>query len=330
MRRPTRCSTRGPSVIFSGGVYVTWAITGSVRVRVTRVGGLNASSAASSSARCRSHSTARSDAVDHYSSRRPRRGVPAGGNATSPIAAGPHLLLLNQSGSLYRWDGAAAQPILTTASAPAGITPIVIEPILNVAADASGTSVFVMFSSSSVPAGVPLFASPRAGADAWQVLYRYNFNGTALSNAQPIVALQVRAEGHTGGGMVTLDDGTVLFATGDNGDAGEDGRQYAQDAANHLSKILRINPTTASVTVLGIGVRNVQRLFVNPNNGDPRLEFVDLGGAMRRNSIACRSRLSWRRRREFRLGSKRRRSSRSRRHLLYRPCGRRGRCGTST
>jgi hypothetical protein len=42
MRRPTRCSTRGLSVIFSGGTYVTWTITGSVRVRVTRVGGMNA------------------------------------------------------------------------------------------------------------------------------------------------------------------------------------------------------------------------------------------------------------------------------------------------
>ena len=206
--------------------------------------------------------------------------VPAGGNATSPIAAGPHLLLLNQAGSLYRWDGAAAQPILTAASAPAGVTPIGGEAMLNVAADASGTSVFVMFTSSSAPVGVPQHASPRAGANAWQVLYRYNFNGTALSNAQPIVALQVRSAGHTGGGMVTLDDGTVLFATGDNGDACEDGREYAQDAANHLSKILRIDPTTASVTVVGIGVRNVQRLFVNPNNGDPRLEFVDLGGAI--------------------------------------------------
>ena len=266
---------------FSGGTYVTWTITGSVRVRVTRLAGPNAVvsgvfinagvPANQPPAVTPSTITLRADLVGT---------VPAGGNATSPIAAGPHLLLLNQTGSLYRWDGAAAQPILTAASAPAGVTPIGGEAMLNVAADASGTSVFVMFTSSSVPVGVPQHASPRAGADAWQVLYRYNFNGTALSNAQPIVALQVRSAGHTGGGMVTLDDGTVLFATGDNGDAGEDGRQYAQDATNHLSKILRIDPITASVTVAGIGVRNVQRLFVNPNNGDPRLEFVDLGGAI--------------------------------------------------
>ena len=112
------------------------------------------------------------------------------------------------------------------------------------------------------------------------MLYRYDFNGTALSNPQAIVAFQVNMYGHTGGGMVVLGDGSVLFATGDNGDSGEDGRQYAQDPANHLSKILRINPSTSAVTLLAVGVRNVQRLFVNPNGGDPRLEFVDLGGAI--------------------------------------------------
>ena len=42
MRRPTRCSTRGPSVVSPAARYVTWTITGSVRVRVTRLGGTNA------------------------------------------------------------------------------------------------------------------------------------------------------------------------------------------------------------------------------------------------------------------------------------------------
>jgi hypothetical protein len=203
-----------------------------------------------------------------------------GGNATSPIVAGAQLLLLNQTGSLYRWNGSAPQQILSAGSAPAGVTPVGNESIVNVAANSAGTSLFVMFTSSTVPAGVPQYASPRPFADAWQVLYRYDFNGTALSNPQGIAALQVRTDGHTGGGMLALDTGPVLFATADNGDAGEDGRQYAQDAGNHLSKILRIDPGTGAVTVLGMGVRNVQRLFLNPNNGDPRVEFVDLGGAI--------------------------------------------------
>jgi hypothetical protein len=48
----------------------------------------------------------------------------------------------------------------------------------------------------------------------------------------------------------------------------------------HLSKIFRINPSTSVVNLLAVGVRNVQRLFLNPNGGDPRLEFADLGGAI--------------------------------------------------
>lgn len=204
----------------------------------------------------------------------------AGGNATSPVVAGSQLLLLNQAGSLYRWDGTAAQTILTAAAAPQGVSPLGSESILNVAANSAGNPLYVMFTSSTAPAGVPQVPSPRPGADAWQVLYRYAFSGTALSSPQAIVALQVRSDGHTGGGMLALDTGPVLFATGDNGDAGEDGRQYAQDATNHLSKILRIDPATGTVAVLASGVRNVQRLFLNPNNGDPRVEFADLGGAI--------------------------------------------------
>ena len=59
---------------FSGGTYVTWTITGSVRVRVTRLGGANAVvSGVFINAGAPGQSTTRSDTVDHYSSRRPRR-----------------------------------------------------------------------------------------------------------------------------------------------------------------------------------------------------------------------------------------------------------------
>jgi subtilisin family serine protease len=267
---------------FSSGQYVSWTVTGSVRVRVTRLTGNNAivsgvfigagaAPATQPPVVAPSSLALRADFVGTLG---------AGGNATSPIVAGSQLLLLKQAGLLYRWDGAAAQQILTTAAPPAGVTPIGNEAVLNAAAGSSGTPLFVMFTSSTAPAGAPQFLSPRPGADAWQVLYRYDFNGATLSNPQAIVSLQVRSDGHTGGGMTVLDTGAVLFATGDNGDAGEDGRQYAQDLSNHLSKILRIDPATGAVTVLGAGVRNVQRLAVNPNGGDPRLEFVDLGGAI--------------------------------------------------
>ena len=206
-------------------------------------------------------------------------GTLAPNNPTSPLVAGSQLLLINQRGYLYRWDGTTAQPLLTPATSPAGIDPFNGEATINAAANAAGSIVYVMFTSTTLPAGIPQMVSPRP-ANNWQVLYRYTFNGTSLSNPVAIVAFQVNAFGHTGGGMVVLADGTVLFATGDNGDSGEDGREYAQDPGNHLSKILRIDPVTAGVTVVAVGVRNVQRLIVNPNGGDPRLEFVDLGGSV--------------------------------------------------
>ena len=102
--------------------------------------------------------------------------------------------------------------------------------------------------------------------------------GSLLSNPTPIRAFEIRSDGHTGGGLVVLNDGSVLAAFGDSGDAGEDGRSYAQDPTNHLAKIVRINPADGSATVLAMGVRNVQRLVIDPNGGDPRLNFVDLGG----------------------------------------------------
>ena len=105
-----------------------------------------------------------------------------------------------------------------------------------------------------------------------------DFNGSTLSGARSIVALQVRSIGHTGGGLLVLGDGSLLFATGDHGDAGEDGIGYGQDPGNHLGKLLRIDPANGEVTVEAFGLRNVQRLSVDPNGGDAHLVFADLGG----------------------------------------------------
>ena len=72
----------------------------------------------------------------------------------------------------------------------------------------------------------------------------------------------------------------MLVATGDNGDAGEDGRSYAQDAANHLSKIVRVNPSTGSADVVAMGIRNVQRLALYSSGPTARLDFADMGGSV--------------------------------------------------
>jgi hypothetical protein len=204
--------------------------------------------------------------------------IPTNASPTSPLAAGSQLLLIDKVGDIYAWDGMLSQPLLTPDSVPVDISLFGAEGVLNVAADPTGTSVFVMFTSSTVPNGIPQRISPRPGADAWQVLYHYDFNGANLSNPSAITALQVRSEGHTGGGLAVLNDGSLLFTTGDNGDAFEDGRSYAQDATNHLSKILRINPADGSTQVVALGVRNIQRLAVYPDGDDVRVDFADIGG----------------------------------------------------
>jgi len=206
--------------------------------------------------------------------------MPGATNAASPVPAHGALLLIDQKGSLYRWDGAATQPLLSPATMPAGLKPMGGEALLNVAASDGGNAVFVVFTSSAVPRGVPTRKSTRPGADSWQVFYRYEFDGAALSNPKPIVAIEVRSDGHTGGGLAALADDTLLFATGDNGDAGEDGRAFAQDPSSHLGKILRVNPKDGSMTVVAAGVRNTQRLTVGAREGEAWLDFVDMGGSV--------------------------------------------------
>jgi hypothetical protein len=206
--------------------------------------------------------------------------IPTYANPTSPVIAGSQLLLIDQSGYIYRWDGTSMHDLLTPTSTLADITLTGREAVLNAAADGTGSIVYVMFTTVNAPVGIPHQVSPRSGADAWQVLYQYDFDGSQLSNARAITAMQVRVNGHTGGGLVVLPDGSLLFATGDNGDAFEDGRTYAQDATNHLSKILQIDPTDGSATVVAMGVRNPQRLAIYGEGAAARLDFMDVGGSI--------------------------------------------------
>jgi hypothetical protein len=204
--------------------------------------------------------------------------MPSSTNPTSPAVAGSQLLLIDQWGYLDAWDGTSTHLLLSPANAPAGIILVSSEALLNVAANATGTIVYVVFTSSTVPSGIPQLFSPRPGADAWHVLYQYDYDGTALSNPRGITALQVCTDNHTSGGLTVLTDGTLLFATGDNGSPGEDGFSYPQDIAGHLGKILRINAANGSTQVVARGIRNAQRLAVDPNGGDPYLVFADIGG----------------------------------------------------
>jgi hypothetical protein len=199
-------------------------------------------------------------------------------NPTAPAVAGSELLLIDQGGHIYRWDGTRGRDVLTPASVPPGIRLAGAEGVLNGAANGAGSQVFVMFISSTVPRGIPTRTSTRDGTDAWYVLVAYNFDGVSLSLPRPITAMQVRKEGHTGGGLAVLADGSILFATGDNGDSYEDGRGSSQDVATHLSKIVRIDPSNGATRNFAVGVRSSQRLAVYGTKADARLDFIDIGG----------------------------------------------------
>src|SRR5947209_6216679 len=56
--------------------------------------------------------------------------MPTNANPTSPAVAGLQLLLIDQAGYLYRWDGAATHEILGPTTMPPEITPTGPETIL--------------------------------------------------------------------------------------------------------------------------------------------------------------------------------------------------------
>jgi hypothetical protein len=204
--------------------------------------------------------------------------MPSKINPTSPTVAGSQLLLIDQGGFVYRWDGTSAVKLVTPSTVPAGLKLTGPERVMNAAANAAGSKLYVMFTSATVPGGIPRRMSPRAGTDAWSVLFEYDFDGAALSHPRPITAMQVRTEGHIGGGLTVLADGSILFAPGDNCDSYEDGRDYSQNPAVHLAKIVRIDPGDGSTAVVAIGVRNCQRLVIYQTGEESRLDFVDPGG----------------------------------------------------
>ena len=205
--------------------------------------------------------------------------MPATTNSTSPVAVGNALLLIDQTGNLYRRDpGGATSAVLTAVTAPAGLSLSGKESILNVAANDAGDKVYVTFTSLTSPAGTPVSVSSRGNDNGYQVVYEYDFDGVDLSNPQAIWSFEVNRTGHTGGGMTVLDDGSILLAFGDNGDAFQDGLTFAQDDVSHLSKIVKLDPTTGDATTVAKGVRNVQRLDLASHDGFDYVDFVDVGG----------------------------------------------------
>ena len=203
--------------------------------------------------------------------------IPTRTNPTSPAVAGNELLLVDEGGYIYRWEGTIARAVFTPKAVPAGLSLFGPEPLLNVAANPSGSHVYVVFVSNRLPSGVPQLRSVR-DPDAWYVVYEYAYQDGELLRPRPVIALQARHDGHLGGGLTVVADGVLLFAVGDNGDSYEDGRDYSQAGTSHLSKIVRIDIARNQASFVARGVRNAQRLVVTGEGDDARLMFIDDGG----------------------------------------------------
>ena len=107
------------------------------------------------------------------------------------------------------------------------------------------------------------------------------------SSPVPFFSLEQQlTPGHLGGGIVTLDDGKVLWGVGDCLPYGSDGRYAAQIDSEHCGKILLIDPSTSTHEVVAKGVRNSQQFrMINRKDKKPELMdskdilvFTDIGG----------------------------------------------------
>lgn len=122
-----------------------------------------------------------------------------------------------------------------------------------------------------------LFFAPVPIEVVYQVFFEWDYTDGALSNPRPFLALQTQ-EGpfHSGGGLIVIPDGRLVYTTGDNLPFGMEGRRAPQDDQSHLSKLLIVDPATGGVEVAAKGLRNVQHIqrTVEPSG----IAFTDIGG----------------------------------------------------
>ena len=109
------------------------------------------------------------------------------------------------------------------------------------------------------------------------MIYEYDYIDGVLSNPEAIIALGNQGgPNHAGGAMSLTPEGHILYATGDNLPFGMDGRKAPQDDSTIVSKLLIIDPETASVTVAAKGLRNVQ--YMQKTSNPAGIIFADIGG----------------------------------------------------
>ncbi len=241
----------------------------------------------------------------------------AGGvqNLGSPVAIDNKLYMIDQNDAIYRLNGKRnTQLVFDVSEAPDGLTLDNRQSILNIAPGRTANTIYVMFTSGSEPStSIPIHRMPAPLPDVccvpgapiliddlyrigpipgplgpflgttrteYQVLYEYKLAGTNLKNPRPIAAFETQSgPTHNGGGMLTLPDGRVLFATGDALPFGAEGRAAAQDPGEIVSKLLIIDPDDGSIEVAAQGVRNVQHMeYVDDDSSGVVVGFGDIGG----------------------------------------------------
>jgi hypothetical protein len=118
----------------------------------------------------------------------------------------------------------------------------------------------------------------------YNVFYKFKLDEGKLTNPRPFFVLENQLlPGHLGGGIETLDNGNILWSTGDCLLFGFDGRYAPQDDKESCGKILMINPKRqGAYSVVAKGVRNSQQMKIERSGGKDRkkdhLVFMDIGG----------------------------------------------------
>lgn len=237
-------------------------------------------------------------------------------NLGSPVTIDNKLYLIDQNDAIYRLDGSENNPqiqqIFEVSEAPNGLTLDNRESILNITSGNEPNSIYLMFTSGTEPTtNIPIYRMPDplpgvVGIEGeeiadlyrieslpesvgfftppetkYQVLYEYELAGDSLIKPRAIAAFETQSgPTHNGGGMVTLPDGRILFATGDALTFGADGRTAPQDPNEHIGKLLIIDPEDGSFEVAAQGVRNVQHIELVQSDALDNLlvGFADIGG----------------------------------------------------
>lgn len=207
-------------------------------------------------------------------------------NLAAPKVVDGQLHFIDQRGRVSRQTEAGFQTVLDFSDAgqrPDGFVPDARVAVLDVA-EGPGNTVYVATTSTGLPTDAPtaraLPNSPDySTAPTYQLIYRYTRapDGT-LTDPVALASFEAGVD-HSGGAMLGLDSGDVLFATGDSLPFGTDGRAAPQDPASHVGSILRINGATGAVDVVAKGVRNVQRLTWADADRST-VAFSDLGGVV--------------------------------------------------